>query len=177
MSIYKTVCLTAALALFGVGAVAQDARKGASLYVGTGTNSSTGSLIDTSAPYVVGIMFKVPSRNLLVGFDFAGEGTSIDSTWGRSGAPVQATSFNMIVGATLAETARTRTDAGLIIGLRNTSATCASSFLGYRCYADAAPDMTYGVNVGAIATVSFDGFMIGLRATGESAQVVAGLRF
>ena len=55
--------------------------------------------------------------------------------------------------------------------------TCPKSYLGYQCYADRDPDKEYTVNYGVMATYSYKRAVFGVRATGESVQLLIGTRF
>ncbi|WP_415392214.1 hypothetical protein [Paracoccus sp. SJTW-4] len=61
--------------------------------------------------------------------------------------------------------------------MREAAADCPDSYLGFQCYADTDPDTDYKGNFGGVLTVSVDRLTLGLRATGESTQMVAGFRF
>jgi len=158
--------------------MAQEASaKRTTFYVGGGMGPEGSSLTNGDMPFSVGVMHQLEGRKLVLGFDLAGEGTSLDSTWGKSNDPVQALSMNLLIGGNLADGGRVKTDAALIVGLRDTARYCAPSFLGFQCYADADPTQDYAINFGGVVTVSFDSIVVGLRATSESAQIVAGVRF
>ena len=86
-------------------------------------------------------------------------------------------SVNLLVGANVIDNGRFKADAAFLVGFRDSSLDCPDSYLGYQCYADEAPTPTYKENLGAVITISFDRFTLGVRATGESTQVIAGLRF
>lgn len=101
----------------------------------------------------------------------------LDSTWGMNERPKQATSYNFLIGGNVMDNGRFRADAALLLGARESFADCPDSYLGYQCYADAEPDTDYKGNFGAVVTLSMQSFTIGLRATGESTQILAGFRF
>ena len=127
-------------------------------------------------PFVVGFLHQPAASQFVFGFDFAGEGEMLDSTYGGNEVR-QALSYNLLLGSNLMRDGNFRVDAGVLLGLRESFADCPDSFLGYQCYADEAPDTEYDANFGAFIGVSFDGIMLGLRGTGESTQGLLGLRF
>lgn len=99
-----------------------------------------------------------------------------DGTGGRDRVR-QALSLNFIFGTNVYRGDNTRADAMLLLGARETVSDCPASFLGYQCYADRPPETEYGLNYGAMVTATFDRLLVGLRATGESAQMTAALQF
>lgn len=111
------------------------------------------------------------------GFDIAQEGTKLDSTWGQYNAVKSGTSYNVILGRNIARNDSYRFDAGVILGMREKSEDCPSSYLGYQCYADQDPNIEYAFNYGLLATISYKSVTFGLRATGASTQAIIGIRF
>ena len=101
----------------------------------------------------------------------------LDSTYRQNKAVKQGMSFNLLLGTNLAKTELSRFDVAVLLGARQKTTDCPSSYLGYQCYADAEPDMKYGFNYGAVLTWSFKSVMVGIRATGESTQALIGMRF
>ena len=178
MRIVRNLCFLLPLAV-SIGVVnAQDAApKLNSFYFGGGVSNSTDEFDDDSMPYSIGFLHQSEGKKLLFGFDLAGEGTSIDSTYLMNQQPVQAMSFNLLVGQNLSDDGHFKVDAALLAGIRNTAADCPDSYLGFACYADEAPTIEYTVNYGAVLTVSYNNVLLGLRVTGESTQLLAGFRF
>ncbi len=146
-------------------------------YLGGGNANSDDPFENDDMPFSIGFMHQRADSKLILGFDIAGEGTMIDSTWGMDDEPKQAMSYNFLFGGNMIDNGRFRADAALLVGLRESFADCADSHLGYQCYADTAPDTDYEGNFGAVLAVSIDRFTLGLRATGESTQILAGFRF
>lgn len=145
------------------------------IYGGAGRNLEDEAGIGAT-PLALGVLRQSDASRLVFGFDLAGEGTMLDSTYGDDEFR-QALSFNVLVGAKLSGNAGTRLDAGLLLGMRQTTADCPDSYLGFQCYADQPPEVEYEVNYGAMVGVSTGRVMFGLRATGESVQGLVGLRF
>lgn len=171
---FKTaLAALSALVLSCGGAIAQDGRN---VIYGALGMADDDVLENDSMPFAIGFLHQRQSSNLVFGFDIAGEGTMLDSTWGGEELR-QAVSFNLLLGGNVAQSDRFRLDAAVLVGMRETFADCPDSYLGYQCYADTAPDTEYDVNFGALVGVSFDSVMLGLRATGESTQAVVGFRF
>jgi hypothetical protein len=174
----RVLCLVLPVAL-SVGQIqAQElGSMGNTFYLGGGKTNSTDSFANDDMPFSVGFMHQSSDSKLVTGFDFAGEGTMLDSTWGLDDAPMQGLSFNFLLGSNLIDDGKFRADAALLLGLRETSADCPDSYLGYQCYADADPTIEYKANFGAVITVSINRMTLGLRATQESTQLLAGVRF
>lgn len=128
-------------------------------------------------PFSIGYIRASKSSVMTWGFDVSQEGTKLDSTWGQTEEVTQGTSFNLLVGGKVMGSQNTRVDALILVGARQTTASCPDSYLGYRCYADADPNNTYAINYGGVLSVSFNRLMLGARVTGESAQGLIGLRF
>lgn len=143
------------------------------IYGGFGSAESGG---DT--PWSIGAYFRSPD-DLLLGVDLAGEGVSSDSTYGQGGAVGQGWSFNALIGRNLVDTGGFQIDAAFLVGAREDRTYCpeGQSFLGYQCYADSDSQSEYEINYGLVATVSFQSVMIGVRGTGESTQVILGLKY
>lgn len=155
---------------------AASASAEALLYGGLGQAESGDSMTNSNMPWSIG-MILLKDQGVSYGFDIAGEGTVLDSTYNQNDEPNQAISFNFIVAGNLLKAGPSRLDAGLVIGFRESTKDCPDSYLGYACYADASPDVEYEANFGGLITYSFDAFAVGLRATSESTQLIAGVRF
>ena len=146
-------------------------------YLGAGSASKSESYKSNATPLAIGYLRFSNINDNIFGFDIAGEGTMLDSTGGQYNAVKQAVSYNLLVGRNVSKNENYRFDAALLIGMRETTSSCPSSYLGYQCYADSAPDTQHGVNFGGVLTWTYKSFMLGVRATGESKQVIAGFRF
>lgn len=146
-------------------------------YIGGGNAKADGPFENDDTPLSIGFMHQLENRKLILGADIGREGTMLDSTWNMNEQVKQATSYNFLIGANLVEKSHFRADAALLIGVRESAADCAGSFLGFQCYADTEPDTDYKGNFGGVITLSYDRMTLGLRATGESTQILAGLRF
>lgn len=184
MKIAKAFCLCLPLVLAAAHAQAQEpyapfgqGTMRTTVYLGGGKADSGDPLENDDTPWSIGVMHQLEGRKLILGGDIGREGTMINSTWGQDDVPAQATSFNFLLGGNMVETGGFRADAALLLGIRESFADCPDSYLGYQCYADSAPDTEYKGNFGGVLALSFDRFMVGLRATGESTQVIGGFRF
>ncbi|SIP99019.1 hypothetical protein SAMN05421641_102234 [Paracoccus thiocyanatus] len=182
MKIFQVLGLCLPLAIAAGHAQAQDdSQQGTTLrntfYIGAGAANDDGPLENDDTPFSFGFLHQRPDSKLILGFDIGREGTMLDSTWGMDDRPKQATSYNFLIGGNLMDNGRFRTDAALLLGVRESFADCADSYLGFQCYADEEPDTDYKGNFGAVVTLSVDKFTLGLRATGESTQILAGFRF
>ena len=170
-------------AVVGTGAVANAQEATTATPATTQPNNfaiygGIGSAKNADVPWSIGAYLRAPN-DFLFGIDIAGEGESYDSTYGNGGSLGQGWSANAIAGRNLLNANGFQIDAALLVGVRETALSCpdGQSFLGYQCYADADPVGDYAFNYGAIATISFQSVMVGVRATGESTQATFGLRF
>ena len=147
------------------------------LYVGAGSADDSNSYENDDTPFSVGFLMHQENSNKSWGVDIAGEGTALDSTYGRNNSVAQGLSYNFLYATNLSSNSDRRFDLGVIVGAREKSNDCPDSYLGYQCYADESPDVEYGFNFGAMLHVTFQTFTIGLRATGESTQLIIGFNF
>ena len=167
----KIVLFALAMSVSAVSASAETL-----IYGGIGEAESGDSVTNSDMPWSIGAI-ALKDQGVSFGFDIAGEGTVLDSTYGLDDEPNQAFSLNLIVAGNLYKTGSSRLDAGLLVGLRESTKDCPDSFLGYACYADQTPSVDYEPNYGGLVTYSFDRFTVGIRATGESTQLVVGTSF
>ena len=74
-----------------------------------------------------------------------------------------------------------RTDFGILAGIIEQSSECPSSYSGYNCYYSSyynnRADYEYTFNYGLVLHASFDRVTFGVRATGESTQIIFGFNF
>lgn len=173
MSIKIRVAVAAICLSFASLAHAQE--KSNIIYGGFGPKSDN-VLEDNFTPFVVGSLMLSDTSTMVVGFDLAGEGTVLDSTWGGNNLD-QALSVNLLIGRNIFWRSNMRIDGAVILGFRETFSDCPDSFLGYQCYAGTPPETEYDWNYGVLVTMSLEQFTIGVRVTGESTQVIAGIRF
>ncbi|MDO5648215.1 hypothetical protein [Paracoccus sp. (in: a-proteobacteria)] len=161
-----------------VFAYADDAAPRNVFYVGAGASHSDRKDENNQVPFSIGMTHHAPGGGVVYGFDFAGEGVVYDSTYHRNADPRRAMSMNLVVGGNVVNGTRTKVDAALLVGIRQATQDCdRQSYLGHQCYADRSPRVEYKPNAGALLTVSYDRAVIGLRATGQSAQMIGGFRF
>jgi len=167
----------ASVLLLSNPAVAQEARNNL-IYVGAGSAiGESVSGVKAQTPFVIGYLRTSEVKSVVWGLDLAKEGVKLDSTWGQYNAVKQATSVNLLIGTKLAGRGDLRLDVAALVGLRDTTSSCPRSYLGYQCYADAAPNTSYTVNYGGVVTLSVHAVFVGARVTGESAQGLLGVRF
>lgn len=155
----------------------EDTTGRSTFYIGGGNSRNDGEFESDSTPYSIGFMHQVADSKLIFGGDIGREGTLLDSTYRRNDSISQATSFNLLLGANLVDVGRFKTDAALLVGVREEAVDCPDSFLGFQCYANSDPETEYTGNFGAVITLSYDKVSLGVRATSESTQVLAGIRF
>lgn len=171
----RSVAFTVAIAATSV-CYGQDQRNNV-IYIGGGSAKAAGPLESNKTPLSFGYLWAPSSTGAAFGFDIGLEGTKLDSTWGMTRAVKQATSYNLLVGTRLAGTTDARLYGAFILGAREKTASCPSSYLGYQCYADTKPTISYAGNFGAMLAFTYGSVMLGVRATGESTQGTVGLRF
>lgn len=148
------------------------------VYLGSGSAKGGDSkTVSTKKPITFGYLRLSNTSDRVWGMDISSEGTMLNSTWGQDNEVKQATSFNLLVGTNLGKTENSRFDTALILGMREKSKSCPPSNLGYQCYADSKPNTSYGFNSGLALTWTYKSALLGLRATGESTQFLAGIRF
>ena len=110
------------------------------------------------------------------GIDIGNEGTVTDWTTGSYGQETSGYSVNLVYGNTSINEDGLGMFYGALLGARETSRYCSygTSNLGYECYADTSSSSDYDINYGAIVGVSYKGWTVGARATGESTQTIIG---
>jgi hypothetical protein len=147
-------------------------------YGGIGSAKSDSSSVNSDkTPFSLGYIMVSEKHKTIWGFDLSREGTLLDSTYGQNKAVRQGISYNLLFGTNLARTESSRFDIAVLLGAREKTMECPSSYLGYQCYANASPETEFGFNYGAVLTWSFNSVMVGMRATGESTQALIGLKF
>ena len=142
------------------------------LYIGLG--SADDSDIVGEEPWSVGFIFR--DTNSSYGFDIGGEGVMLDGTYGIDSIE-QAISYNLLGGMKISGDSNWRTDLGILIGIVEQSAECPRSYVGYQCYADYPAEYEYTFNYGLMLHTTYDRVTFGIRATGESTQIIFGINF
>ena len=142
------------------------------LFVGAGKQDS----LSTPA-WTLGFLYTPAKSSWNVGFDLAGEGAARNNTTGHYDDVEQAFSLNLLAGANVRLGQDARIGVSALLGARSTNKECAESYLGYECYADAEPTISYTVNFGGLAHLSYKQLMVGARRTAQSAQVLLGYLF
>lgn len=164
-------CCVMALVCSATVAEAQSSMKGV-IYGGWGPPKSASEEFSLS----VGYLYLSPTSPWEGGFDIAGEGTMIDGTYGSTTIE-RGISFNLTLGQGLRLGTKWQIGIAGLLGMRQTSSDCPSSYLGYACYADRAPDVSHGLNIGAVAHIAYRGLMLGARRTNVSTQALLGVTF
>ena len=136
-------------------------------HVGSGSDETTG-----------GIGYLWTSQDYALGFDLSFEGKQEDRTGGRTTIE-DSFSLNVLIGAPLFNSEAYHLVPFALIGMRNYKTTCPTgqSYLGFRCYADYAPETHWRVNYGAGMVMRLDRLSIGIRATKESVSGMLGYNF
>ena len=153
------------------------------LYIGLG--SAEDSDIVGEEPWSVGIVLRDDDN--FFGFDIGGEGVMVNQARDYYEGTYyvdsieQATSFNLIAGIKVSGDSKFRTDLGLLVGIIEQSSECPSSYGGYNCYYSSyynnQADYEYTFNYGLVLHATFDRVTFGVRATGESTQIIFGFNF
>lgn len=148
-------------------------------YYGQGSQINDSKNPNTDTPFSIGFMTQssLKDSNLILGIDFAEEGTKLTSVTGIYNPEDIGFSLNLLIGSNLYDKNNWKVDGTYLIGFREISETCPSSYLGFRCWANLAADAEYKINYGGVVMVSYDKFSVGTRITGVSKQVLAGYRF
>ena len=151
-------------------------------YIGLGNSDNT-DILDNE-PWSVGLVIR--DEDSLYGFDIGGEGIMIersrnyDNTY-TVDSTEQALSFNILAGLKVTENNKFRLDLGLIAGLLEKSSECPSSYGSYQCYYssvyDNRADYEYTFNYGLAIHATYERITFGVRATGESTQMLFGINF
>lgn len=151
-------------------------------YIGLGNSDNT-DILDNE-PWSVGLVIR--DEDSLYGFDIGGEGIMIersrnyDNTY-TVDSTEQALSFNILAGLKVTENNKFRLDLGLIAGMLEKSSECPSSYGSYQCYYssvyDNRADYEYTFNYGLAIHATYERITFGVRATGESTQMLFGINF
>ena len=151
-------------------------------YIGLGKSDNSELL--SEEPWSVGIVIR--DEESFLGFDIGGEGIMIersrnyDNTYSVISTD-QATSFNFLAGLKVAEQPKFRLDLGILAGVIEQSSECPSSYGSYQCYYssayDSRTDYEYTFNYGLVLNATFQRTTFGIRATGESTQLLFGINF
>ena len=175
----KSYLLVCAL-LLSPSAIAEDNQyedKQYRVYFGAGSVEPATATMDAARPLSIGFLtLPDPDTGIFYGVDLGIEGIMLDSTYGRYKVPEQGVSFNGIVGRSFGSESFAF-DFGLLVGSRQTERSCPPSGVGYQCYADQDPDVSYAINYGALATLNFNDFFVGIRTTEVSQQTIIGVSF
>lgn len=147
------------------------------LYVGSGVSVDKSVFATKDRPYSIGYISTYEDSSAVWGIDLAQEGTELNSTWGQKNSITSGTSINLLIGRNISQDQNYRLDVALLAGARSKSQECPKSYLGFQCYADAKPDVSYAFNYGAVIALSYKNFTIGTRLTAESRQLLLGFRF
>lgn len=178
MKLIKVVFATVAILGATVASAAENAAENKSVfYVGAGPAKSASPTVNGSTPMSIGFMTKFADSTMVWGLDLAGEGTMLDSTWGQSQLPARAMSYNLLLGNNITQNENSSFNVAVLAGMREATADCPASFLGYQCYANTTPTTNYVFNYGAVVTWSYKSLVLGVRATGASTQGLLGLSF
>lgn len=147
------------------------------LYVGVGTSVSTELGSSQATPWSVGYLYQIPTSRVFIGADLSGEGTAYNNTSNRYNEVEQGLALNVLVGGAVPLGKGSRFGLGALVGGRQTGKSCADSYLGYQCYADQAPEVSYDVNMGGVAYLALGRLVLGGRVTTESRQATFGFTF
>lgn len=172
--IAKSALIATALTFTAVSSA--DDNTSHAIYLGGGSSSNSLDSASNKSAFSIGYLNLSSARDVVWGVDISGEGNKYDSTWGYDSIQ-QATSYNFLIGRNISRTENSRFDAAVIMGIREDSSSCPRSYIGFQCYADQSPDISYAFNYGLALTWSYKSLLLGVRATGESTQAMIGVRF
>ena len=142
-------------------------------YGGVGKSLEDSRSSSDATPWTIGFLAKASQFSGGIGIDISKEGTLLDSRGYRDQEITQALSLNLVVTSKIL----TNIDTGVLFGIRNKTAECPPSYLGFECYADrpATGDKTF--NFGVISAFSLDRLILGFRITTVSQQLIFGVGF
>ena len=153
------------------------------LYIGLGSADDK-DLVDED-PWAVG--FLIRDEKNFYGLDIGGEGIMINQTRDYYGETYtvssidQATSFNIMAGMKISGSSKLRADLGLLVGIIEQSSDCPSSYSSYQCYYSSSYEnrlgYEYTFNYGVVLHATYERVTLGLRASGESTQLIFGINF
>ena len=162
--------------------ISDDSFQEGLFYIGLGKSDNSDLL--NEEPWSVGIVIR--DKEGFLGFDIGGEGIMIeksrnyDNTYSAISTD-QATSFNFLAGLKVTEQPKFRLDLGILAGVIEQSSECPSSYGSYQCYYSSAydnrTDYEYTFNYGLVLYANYQRTMFGIRATGESTQLLFGINF
>ncbi len=163
--------------------VADEDSKNVLLYIGLGSAADE-ELVDEDS-WSVGLLLR--DEKNFYGIDIGGEGVMVnqardyyDGTYTVSSID-QATSFNLTAGMKISGSSKLRVDLGLLVGIIEQSSECPSSYSRYQCYYSSSYgnrlDYEYTFNYGIVLHTTYERITLGLRASGESTQLVFGINF
>ncbi len=151
-------------------------------YIGLGKSDNSDLL--SEEPWSVGIVIR--DEESFLGLDIGGEGIMIersrnyDNTYAVISTD-QATSFNLLAGLKVTEQSNFRLDLGILAGFIEQSSECPSSYGSYQCYYSSAynnrTEYEYTFNYGLVLHATYQRTTFGVRATGESTQLLFGINF
>ena len=142
------------------------------IYLGGGSSKTDSYGKSSGTAVTLGFIKQSNTSDTFFGGDISGEGTKY-----HNGSPEKSTTFNLLMGKNLSKNENGRFDGALLLGFREKSSSCPTSYIGYRCYADSEPSTKYGANFGALLTYTHKSLLLGLRATGESKQLIVGFKY
>ncbi len=162
--------------------ISDDSFQEGLFYIGLGKSDNSDLL--NEEPWSVGIVIR--DKEGFLGLDIGGEGIMIeksrnyDNTYSAISTD-QATSFNFLAGLKVTEQPKFRLDLGILAGVIEQSSECPSSYGSYQCYYSSAydnrTDYEYTFNYGLVLYANYQRTMFGIRATGESTQLLFGINF
>ena len=117
----------------------------------------------------------------IFGIDIAAEGSRIDKTGGdffyTPSKEEHGYSINALIGHEFRLVKNGKLQTLALIGVRSVETICPSgqSTLGFQCFADEDPRSKYKANWGSMIVYKREKWSFGVRATGESTQLIIGI--
>ena len=147
------------------------------IYVGSGSQINDSKNLNKDTTGSIGFTHQLENSEVILGLDFAEEGTKLTSTTGVYNPEAIGFSFNALIGSNLYDNSEWKIDGMALIGYREISETCPRSYIGFRCWAGRSPSYEHEINYGGLVMLSYDRFSFGVRMTEVSQQALLGFRY
>jgi len=147
------------------------------IYVGSGSQINDSKNLNKGTTDSFGFMHQLENSEVILGLDFADEGTKKVSTTGVYNPEAMGFSFNALIGSNLYDNYEWKIDGTVLIGYREVSESCPRSYIGYRCWANRSPSYEHETNYGGVVMLSYKRLSFGIRMTEVSQQALLGFRF
>ena len=147
------------------------------IYVGSGSQINDSKNLNKGTPDSIGFMHQLENSEVILGLDFADEGTRLVSNTWVYNPEAMGFSLNVLIGSNLYDNSEWKIDGAVLVGFREISDTCPRSYIGFRCYANRPASSKHETNYGGVVMLSYNRFSFGVRMTEVSQQALLGFRF